>query len=79
MLEKIAAELGALQQTAECVAEIDVLANLAERAGALRLAKPALVDDARLGYRAGRHLGVEQSSQAPFVPNDLALDEGRGC
>jgi DNA mismatch repair protein MutS len=77
LLEKLAAELGLLQQTAESVAELDVLANLAERAAALSLVKPALVDEPCLEYRAGRHLGVEQSSGAPFVPNDLALDDGR--
>jgi DNA mismatch repair protein MutS len=77
LLEKLAAELGLLQQTAESVAELDVLANLAERAGALSLVKPALVDEPCLEYRAGRHLGVEQSSGAPFVPNDLALDDRR--
>jgi DNA mismatch repair protein MutS len=77
LLEKLGAQLGALQQTAECVGEIDVLANLAERARTLELVRPALVDDSRLDYRAGRHLGVETSSDAPFVPNDLALDERR--
>jgi DNA mismatch repair protein MutS len=35
--------------------------------------KPALVEDSCLEYRGGRHLGVEASSSAPFVPNDLAL------
>ena len=77
VLEKLAAELGLLQQTADSVAELDVLANLAERAAALSLVKPALVDEPRLEYRAGRHLGVEQSNGAPFVPNDLALDGER--
>ena len=59
------------------MAELDTLANLAERVGALELVRPELVDDARLKIRAGRHLGVEQSSDAPFVPNDLDLDDGR--
>jgi DNA mismatch repair protein MutS len=77
LLERLAAELGALQQTAECIAEIDVLSNLAERAAAFNLAKPALVDEPCFEYRAGRHLGVEQSSDAPFVPNDLELDGDR--
>jgi DNA mismatch repair protein MutS len=29
----------------------------------------------RYSNRGGRHLGVEQSSSAPFVPNDLAFSE----
>ena len=65
----------ALQQTAACVAELDALTNLAERVDALGLAKPDLVDEARLEYRAGRHLGVQLGSSAPFVPNDLLLDD----
>ncbi|HEX5048089.1 MAG TPA: DNA mismatch repair protein MutS [Gammaproteobacteria bacterium] len=77
LLEKLAAELPLLQQTAESVAELDVLADLAERAAALSLVKPTLLDEPRLQYNAGRHLGVEQSSGAPFVPNDLALDAER--
>jgi DNA mismatch repair protein MutS len=77
LLERLGAQLGALQLTAECVAEIDTLANLAERARTLGLVRPALVDESRLEYRAGRHLGVETSSDAPFVPNDLTLDERR--
>ena len=72
------ASLAALQRTAESVAELDVLANLAERAGRARpRASPISIDEPRLEYRAGRHLGVEQSSDAPFVPNDLVLDERR--
>jgi DNA mismatch repair protein MutS len=77
LLEQLGGQLAELQQTAESVAEIDVLTNLAERIGALELAKPELVDEPRLQYRAGRHLGVEQSSSAPFVPNDLVLDAER--
>ncbi len=77
LLDRLAASLAALQRTAESVAELDVLANLAERAAALDLVKPDLVDESRLEYRAGRHLGVEQSSDSPFVPNDLILDGER--
>jgi DNA mismatch repair protein MutS len=77
LLERLAAELAALQRTAAAIAEIDVLANFAERADALGLSRPALVDEPCIAYRTGRHLGVEQSSSAPFVPNDLELDDGR--
>ncbi len=75
LLETLGRELAALQATAEAVAELDTLANLAERAKALDLVLPALVDEPQLVYRGGRHLGVEQSSSAAFVPNDLTLDE----
>ncbi len=75
LLEKLGSRLAELQQTAEGIAELDALANLAERVGALDLVKPELVDEPVLEYAAGRHLGVERSSGAPFVPNDLALGE----
>jgi DNA mismatch repair protein MutS len=77
LLERLAAELAVLQRTARAIAEIDVLVNLAERAETLNLSRPALVDEPCIAYRTGRHLGVEQSSSAPFVPNDLELDDAR--
>ena len=73
LLDALNEDLPGLQQTAECVAEIDVLANLAERAVAMNLSKPVLVDDPELTYRSGRHLAVEHAGADPFVPNDLAL------
>ncbi|HVY63323.1 MAG TPA: DNA mismatch repair protein MutS [Gammaproteobacteria bacterium] len=75
LLATLGRDLAALQATSEAVAEIDTLANLAERAKAFDLVLPALVEEPKLEYRAGRHLGVQQSSSAPFVPNDLTLDE----
>ena len=77
VLERLNEHLPALQQTAECIAEIDVLSNLAERALAMDLSKPELTGDAGLSYRAGRHLAVEQASAEPFVPNDLDLHDQR--
>ena len=77
LLAKLSADLDALQATAAAVAEIDALANLAERAHVLSLARPRLVGEPCLKYRTGRHVGVEQSSDAPFVPNDLELDDTR--
>jgi DNA mismatch repair protein MutS len=75
LLETLGRDLGALQATADAVAELDTLTNLAERAKAHDLVLPTLVEEPRLEYRGGRHLGVEQASSAPFVPNDLTLDE----
>jgi DNA mismatch repair protein MutS len=77
VLEQLGDDLTALQRTAASLAEIDVLANFAERAETLRLCAPSLSDTPGLSYSAGRHLGVEQAGQSPFVPNDLALDDGR--
>ncbi len=77
LLEKLIAVLPALQQTALALAELDVLATLAERAQVLRLKPPELTDEPGIMIQAGRHLVVEQVLDTPFVPNDLVLHEQR--
>ena len=77
LLEQLIERLPSLQQCAAALAEIDVLANLAERADALTLAPPELVDKTGLFIQGGRHPVVEQVSDTPFVPNDLYMDEAR--
>jgi DNA mismatch repair protein MutS len=77
LITKLIDVLAPLQRMATALATIDVLANFAERAQSLRLCRPDLSDEPRLAITAGRHPVVEQVSSAPFVPNDLALDEDR--
>jgi DNA mismatch repair protein MutS len=77
LLELLNESLSALQETAHAIAEVDVLADLAERAAALSLVKPELDDAPQIRYTSGRHLGVEQARSEPFVPNDVALDDDR--
>ena len=77
LLTTLGATLVDLQRTVRAVAEIDVLANLAERATALKLTKPALASPGTIRYRGGRHLSVEAASSHAFVPNDLELDHDR--
>ena len=77
LLDKLIASLPGLQATAAAVAALDVLATLAERAVALRLTRPQLLDESRIEISGGRHLVVEQHLDGPFVPNDLSLHEGR--
>jgi DNA mismatch repair protein MutS len=77
LLDTLTDVLPALQATAAALAALDVLANLAERAVALRLVAPVLCDDSCIEIRGGRHLVVEQSLDGPFVPNDLDLHERR--
>ncbi len=64
-----------LQTCAEAVAELDSLCNLAERADSLNLHRPQLHDGNGLRITAGRHPVIEALQEAPFVPNDLALDK----
>ncbi len=77
LLDALLEALGELQVMAGALAEIDVLANLARRAGELRLTMPTLSDEPRLEIRGGRHPVVEGVLEEPFVPNDLRLDEQR--
>ena len=78
LLEKMAADLHALQRSAAAVAELDVLTSLAERAEALNWVRPQLVDDdAIIEIVDGRHPVVEQVLDDAFVPNSLHLDDAR--
>lgn len=75
LLDKILVELNPLQISAQALAELDVLTNLAERAETLNLICPELTDTTELHIEAGRHPVVEAVSNQPFVPNDLALND----
>ena len=77
LLDTLNEALAPLQRTFAAVAEIDLLATLAERADALDFRAPQLVDEPRFSYRSGRHPVVEAVLETPFVPNDLALDAQR--
>jgi DNA mismatch repair protein MutS len=77
LLDRLGSELVPLQACARALAELDVLACFAERAHALNLVRPELVDMACIDIRAGRHPVVEQTSSQPFVPNDVQFDDDR--
>src|SRR5690606_4218810 len=59
----------------EALAELDVLAGLAERADVLNWSRPQLTDEAGIHIVAGRHPVVEAVRDEPFEPNDLHLGE----
>lgn len=75
VLEQLAIQLESLQICAEAIAELDVLANLAERADSLNLNPPELVNTPGITITAGRHPVVEKVSAQVFVPNDTQLDD----
>ena len=77
LLDFLLARLAPLQAAAAAIAEIDVLATLAERADALRWSRPDLVDAEGIHVVRGRHPVVEQVRTEPFEPNDLDLRDGR--
>ena len=73
----VAAEIDPIQRTASALADIDVLAALADRALALGYVRPELVDEPVLELHDSRHPVVEQLPDAErFVPNDVLLDGG---
>lgn len=75
LLGKILLELKPLQESAEAIAELDVLTNLAERADTLNLCCPELTKDPGIDIIGGRHPVVETVLDQPFVPNDVHLHE----
>ncbi|MGE0371504.1 MAG: DNA mismatch repair protein MutS [Gammaproteobacteria bacterium] len=77
LFELLAPHLQALQASAEAIAELDVLANLAERADSLNLNAPELTDAPSLLIEGGRHPVVEAVLEQPFVANDTRLADDR--
>ena len=75
LLDKIFPHISLLQTSAQAIAEVDVLANFAERAAHLNWCCPILTDEPGVVIHEGRHPVVENVSQHPFVPNDIQLDE----
>ncbi len=77
LLHTLAEHLIPLRQSAQAIAELDVLGNFAERASTLNYNCPALVEGAGIQIEGGRHPVVERTLDAPFVPNDLYMDSRR--
>lgn len=74
LLETLVAGLEPLKSAAAAIAELDVLADLAERADHLNWAAPELGEEAGIRIERGRHPVVEKVRDEPFEPNDLMLD-----
>ncbi len=77
LLDQLIEKLEALKAAASAIAELDVLATLAERAETLDWAAPALTDEPGIAIERGRHPVVEKVRDEPFEPNDLRLDDNR--
>lgn len=74
LLEDLASELTRLIQSAEALAELDVLNCFAERAVNLEYCEPELSDEPGINIEGGRHPVVETVSEQDFVANDLCLN-----
>ncbi|MDQ2971876.1 MAG: DNA mismatch repair protein MutS, partial [Pseudomonadota bacterium] len=77
VLDALTERLKPLKQAANAIAELDVLAAIAERAHALDWSCPQLTDTPGIVIERGRHPVVEQVREEPFEPNDLELDDAR--
>src|SRR5690625_3380573 len=75
LLEQLIAQLEPLKTAANAIAELDVLANLADRADTLAWCTPSLRDEPGIHIEGGRHPVVEKVREEPFEPNDLVLDD----
>lgn len=71
---RIAGETKRLQATARALSTLDALAGLAEVASRRRYVKPQIHDGDEIEIRQGRHPVIEAMNDAPFVPNDLYMN-----
>jgi DNA mismatch repair protein MutS len=77
LLDALAGRLEPLKHCAAALAELDVLACLAERAEQLDWSRPELAEDPGIHIERGRHPVVEAVRDEPFEPNDLVVHEDR--
>ena len=77
LLESLNEDLPTLQSCSASIAEIDVLATLAERAYSLNFCQPVLKNEPGINIEGGRHPVVEQVSSDPFVANNLVMNADR--
>ncbi|MDD7544183.1 DNA mismatch repair protein MutS [Actinobacillus porcinus] len=77
IFDQILPHLGALQLSSLTLAELDVLANLAERADTLNYVQPEFSQDIGLHIENGRHPVVEQVIKEPFIANPVQLNSAR--
>lgn len=76
--DAVAAEVPRILGTARALAEVDVLAGLAETAAKRRYAAPEIDNGEAIEITAGRHPVIEATqSDVTFVPNDSKLDRKR--
>jgi DNA mismatch repair protein MutS len=73
---RIASDISRLQSVARIIAELDVLASLAEVAQREGYVRPELTNDFSLEITAGRHPVVERMmARDKFIPNDVVLSD----
>ncbi len=78
LLQLLSPALDTLRKAGAALAELDVLANFAERAETLKLTRPTFSSLPCLDVHAARHPVIE-SLVDQFIPNDIRLDSKRSC
>ena len=77
LFDALLPELNALMQSANALAELDVLSNLAERAESLNLHCPELTQSPGIQFINGRHPVVENVMKTPFIANPINVNPNR--
>jgi len=77
IIDQLNNKLVQLQNCAQGISELDVLCNFTERAQTLNFNRPNFTNEHKILIEEGRHPIVDQLISAPFVPNDLILDDQR--
>ncbi|GHA09129.1 DNA mismatch repair protein MutS [Arenicella chitinivorans] len=75
VIDRLQPDVRAMQHMASALAQLDVLANFAERAVSLNFCRPTLTDQPGIDIRDGRHPVVEANQSSPFIANDLVLND----
>ncbi|WP_087722919.1 DNA mismatch repair protein MutS [Pandoraea sp. PE-S2T-3] len=76
LLQELLPHIGEFKRIAQALAQLDVLAALAERAETLGWVKPDLIAERVVDIRQGRHPVVEQQVER-FIANDCSLGDPR--
>jgi DNA mismatch repair protein MutS len=71
---QITAQTRRIQATARALAMLDALAGLSEVAARRRYVRPAIHDGDEIEIVQGRHPVIEAFGDAPFIPNDLYMN-----
>ena len=75
--DTIAEQAVAIQERAAALAELDVLAALAEVAKENNLVRPEFNQEGGISLRSNRHPVLDKAMRGGFVPNDVLLDQDR--
>ena len=74
LFEPLTDAIDGLKRLTQTVAQLDCYHALAQVAQANHWVRPTLSEHLEIDIEAGRHPVIERASDAPFVPNDTALN-----